>query len=98
MAWLCAASGWPWSEVGAMTIPDAMAMGRAWKKVPPLPLLLNGVVNALTGRAGGEEEEKNEAVDQVQQARFDEWMSKHLEKVQADGGMVSNMVVQAQGE
>ena len=73
-------------------------MGRAWQKVPPLPLLLNGVVNALTGRTGAAEDEKADAVDPAQQAKFDEWMSKHLEKVQANGGMVSNMVVQAQGE
>ena len=97
MAWLCAASGWPWSEVGAMTIPDAMAMGRAWKKVPPLPLLLNGVVNVLTGRAASDDEDETDSFGPEQQAKFDEWMSKHLEKVQAEGGAVSNLVIQAQG-
>jgi len=81
-----------------MTLPEAMAMGRAWKKVPPLPLLLNGVVNALTGRTESVEDEKEAPVDPAVQAGYDKWMADHLDKVQASGGMVSNMVIQAQGE
>lgn len=98
MAWLCAASGWPWSEVGAITIPEAQAIGRAWKKVPPLPLLLNGVVNALTGKTDSVEDDSVAKFEPGQQEKFDEWFANRMNEIQANGGMVSNMVVQAKGE
>jgi hypothetical protein len=43
-----------------------------------------------------EVEEEEAKFSQDERAAFDKWLTDHMEKVQADGGMVSNMVVQAQ--
>jgi hypothetical protein len=91
MASICASSGWSWVDVGLMTIPEAMAMGRAWQKVAPLPLLLNGIVTALSGPVA--EATPTVEIPATQQAAFDEWVAKQLDALQEQGGAVSNVMM-----
>ena len=62
-----------------------------------MPALLSAIVDAFGGRSPGSKREEEPRFDEEQQARFDAWMDAHLEKVQAEGGAVSNMVIQARG-
>lgn len=90
---LAAATGWTLSEVGELTLPRLRALSKAWKSVPPMPTLLAAFMGIKP-----EVEERIEKVDPAQQAEFDGWLAKQLDSIQANGGAVSNMVVQAQGE
>lgn len=62
-----------------------------------MPGLLSAIVDAFGGKTAGSGSDEGVKVDPEQQTKFNEWLTRHLAKVQAEGGMVSNMVVQAQG-
>lgn len=86
---ISAATGWPPSEVGALTLPRLSALRKAWRSAPPLPLLVARWVGIEP------EQPAAPAFGAEEQAGFQEWMERELAAWQADGGGVTTQVVEA---
>ena len=76
IASFCAQSGWTWSEVEALTIPQASALGKAWQKTPPIPAVVGALLQAFGSKNDDPEENEMSAEDrQKLKAAFRKLMS-----------------------
>lgn len=89
-----AMSGWTWTEVESRTIPELAAVGRAWRKTPPLPAVVSGVLMAL-GAIPDEQQESEPLPDELTNFAAKELLRQRLQQFQADGAWVATDLVEA---
>lgn len=89
-----AMSGWTWTEVESRTIPELAAVGRAWRKTPPLPAVVSGVLMAL-GAIPDEQQESEPLPEELTNFAAKELLRQRLQQFQADGAWVGTDLVEA---
>lgn len=89
-----AMSGWTWTEVESRTIPELAAVGRAWRKAPPLPAVVSGILVAL-GAVEPVEAESEPLPEELTNFAAKELLRQRLQQFQADGAWVGTDLVEA---
>jgi hypothetical protein len=89
-------SGWTWSEVEARSIPELTAVGRAWRKTPPLPAVVSGILAAIGAVDPVKQGENTEPIpEELTNFAAHELMRQRLQQFQADGAWVGTDLVEA---
>lgn len=90
-----AMSGWTWSEVESRTIPELAAVGRAWRKTPPLPAVVSGALAALGALPADQDERDEPLPEELTNFAAKELLRQRLQQFQADGAWVGTDLVEA---
>lgn len=72
------------------TIPELDAMGRAWRKTPPLPSVVAGLLEAFGAKSAEPETEEME-MPEADRKKFDAMLRSQLEQARASGVVVPDI-------
>lgn len=86
IASFCAQSGWTWPEVESLTIPQAAALGKAWRKTPPIPAVVGALLQAFGAKNDDDPEEQEMSAEERQ--KFEVALREQMVRARAAGVIV----------